>query len=366
MIITCEKNKLNSAVQAALRGISGKVTMPILSGLLFTAENGRVAISSTDLEISVRAELDAEISESGSTVVSGRLVGDILKNLPGGDAQIETDEKFLTIKSSGGEYRIREMMPEDFPRIPKWEGESFLKAPGGEFMVAVQQASKASSSDEKRPVLTGMLVEKKTGESSSLKLVATDSYRLASKEIDVVGSVSEWENCIVPVKTMNEVARLIGGIDAEIEIKMQEKQILFRLGELVVASRLIEGQFPNYSLLIPKGEKTRVTAPKEELAAALKRALIFGHKIRVGIYSDHLRVMTETPDKGDSKEDVPVETIGEEMEIGFNGAYLLEGIIGAESENVDIRFDDPQKPALVKTENSEKYNYVLMPVRLGQ
>jgi len=363
MIVSCEKEKLNSLVQTALRGVSSRVTMPILSGLLITAEGGRITINSTDLEMSVRAELEAEISESGSTVVSGRLLGDVIKSLTSGTIQIDTGEKFLTVKSAGGEYRIREMMPEDFPQIPSWEGSSVVKVPGGEFMVAVQQTARASSTDEKRPVLTGTLVEKNVAD-SVLKMVATDSYRLAWKEVGVGGNVADWEDCIIPTKTMNEVARLAGGGDADVEMKMQGKQVMFKLGDMVISSRIIEGQFPNYKQLIPKGEKTTVKVPKDEITAAVKRALIFGHNIRIGVYSDHLRVATETPEVGDSKEEIPAEVVGEEMEIGFNGTYLMDALPGVESDKVEMRLDDPLKPALVRTEDSEKYNYILMPVRL--
>jgi DNA polymerase-3 subunit beta len=363
MIVSCEKDKLNSLVQTALRGVSSRVTMPILSGLLINAENGRLTICSTDLEMSIKADLEAEISEGGSTVVSGRLLGDIVKSLPSGQLQLETGEKFLTVKSSGGEYRIREMMPEDFPHIPSWEGSSEVKMAGSEFMVAVQQTARASSNDEKRPVLTGTLVEKNVTD-SSLKMVATDSYRLAWKEADISGNVSGWEDCIIPSKTMNEVARLAGGSDADVEMKMQDKQVMFKIGDLAISSRLIEGQFPNYKQLVPKGEKTAVKVDKEVLAAAVKRALIFGHNLRVGIYSDHLRVTTETPEVGDSQEEIPADVTGEEMEIGFNGTYLMDGLSGVESEKVEMRLDDPQKPALIRTEDSEKYNYILMPVRL--
>ncbi|HEY5527079.1 MAG TPA: DNA polymerase III subunit beta [Candidatus Anoxymicrobiaceae bacterium] len=363
MIVSCEKDKLNNLVQTALRGVSSRVTMPILSGLLITAEGGRITISSTDLEMSIKAELEADISESGSTVVSGRLLGDIVKSLPAGQLQIETGEKFLTVKSTGGEFRIREMMPEDFPQIPAWEGATVVKVTGGEFMVAVQQTARASSTDEKRPVLTGTLVEKNVAD-STLKLVATDSYRLAWKEAEVSGSVADWEDCIIPSKTMNEVARLAGGSDADVELKMQDKQVMFKIGDLSISSRLIEGQFPNYKQLIPKGEKTSVKIEKDVLSAAVKRALIFGHNMRVGIYSDHLRVTTETPEVGDSKEEIPADINGEEMEIGFNGTYLMDGLSGVESEKVEIKLDDPQKPALVRTDESDKYNYILMPVRL--
>lgn len=363
MIVSCEKDKLNNLVQTALRGISSRAAMPILSGLLINAEGGRLTVSSTDLEMSIRAEMEAEITESGSTVVSGRLLGDIVKNLPKGPVTIDTGEKFLTVKSTGGEYRIREMMPEDFPHIPTWEGEAVVKVTGSEFMQAVTQTARASSNDEKRPVLTGTLVEKNVND-STVKLVATDSYRLAWKEADISGNVADWDDCIIPSKTMSEVARLAGTSDADVEMKMQDKQVMFKIGDLSISSRLIEGQFPNYNQLVPKGEKTSVKVEKEVLAAAVKRALIFGHNMRVGIYSDHLRVTTETPEVGDSQEEIPAEVVGEEMEIGFNGTYMMDGLNGVESEKVEMKLDDPQKPALIRTEDSVKYNYILMPVRL--
>jgi DNA polymerase III subunit beta len=363
MIVSCDKEKLNSLVQTALRGVSSRVTMPILSGLLINAEAGRLVVSSTDLEMSIRAEMEAEIPESGSTVVSGRLLGDIVKSMPKGNLSVETGEKYLTLKTSVGEYRIREMMPEDFPQIPNWEGASVLKTAGGEFLQAVQQTARASSSDEKRPVLTGTLIEKNVG-SGAVKLVSTDSYRLSWRDLEVVGSVEDWEDCIIPTKTLNEVARIAGSVEEEVELKMHEKQVMFKMGDLVVSSRLIEGQFPNYKQLVPKGEKTSVKVNREELAAVVKRALIFGHNMRLGVYSDHLSVTTETPEVGDSKEEVPAEVEGEEMEVGFNGAYLLDGVTAVETERVEIRLDDPQRPSLLRNEDSEKYNYILMPVRL--
>jgi len=363
MIVSCEKDKLNNLVQNALRAVSARVTMPILSGILFNAEGDRLIASATDLEMSIRAEVQAGIEESGSTVVSGRLVGDIIKSLPAGEVKIETGEKFMTVKTPAGEYRIREMMPEDFPQIPGWEGQAVFKAGGGNFVAAVQRAARASSSDEKRPVLTGTLVEKIPGE-TKIRLVATDSYRLAFTDMEVSGSVEDWSDAIVPSKTLNEVARLCGGVEGDVEIRMQEKQAVFRTGDMVVSSRLIEGQFPNYKQLLPKGEKTGVKVPKEDLLSVVKRALVFGHNLKLAVYGDHLRIATETPEVGESKEEMPAAVEGEEMEIGFNGHYLLDGLAGVDSETVEIRMDDPQKPAVIRGDESEKYNYILMPVRL--
>ncbi len=362
MMVSCEKEKLNGLVQTALRGVSSRVTMPILSGLLVNAEGERLVICSTDLEMSIRASVDAQVSEGGSTVVSGRLLGDIMKSLPKGDVTVQTGEKFMTVKTPAGEYHIREMMPEDFPQVPVWEGEAVLKLSGAQFLTAVQQTVKASSSDEKRPVLTGTLLEKSGDD--RLKLVSTDSYRLAWKELEAAGPVGGWEDCIIPTKTLNEVARMAGSVEDEVEIKMQEKQVMFRLGDMTVSSRLIEGQFPNYRQLIPRGEKTAVKVNRDELAAVVKRALIFGHNMRVGVYKDHLSVTTETPEVGDSREEISAEVTGEEMEIGFNGNYLLDGATAVETEKVEMRLDDPQKPALIKDDESDRYSYILMPVRL--
>lgn len=363
MIVSCEKDKLNSLVQTALRAVSARVTMPILSGLLINAEGGKLTICGTDLEMSIRAQADANISESGSTVVSGRLIGDVMKSLPSGEVRIETAEKYLTVKTDAGEYRIREMMPEDYPQIPAWEGASVFKVSAPAFVTAVQQTARASSSDEKRPVLTGSLVEK-VADAGAIKIVSTDSYRLAWKQLEAEGTIADWEDSIIPTKTLNEVARLAGSADADVEIKMHEKQAMFKIDDLVITTRLIEGQFPNYRQLVPKGEKTSAKVDKEEFAAVLKRALIFGHNVRLGVYSDHLRVTTETPEVGDSREDVPAEVEGEELEIGFNGNYVIDGVAGVETEKVELRMDDPLKPALVRNEGSEHYNYILMPVRL--
>jgi DNA polymerase III subunit beta len=363
MIVSCERGKLNSMVQTTLRGVSSRATMPILSGLLVRAEGGRMVISGTDLEMSIRAEMDADIRESGSTVVSGRLLGDIMKNLSSDTVDVQTGDKYMTLKSSDGEYRIREMMPEDFPQIPAWQGESVLKVMGGDFLTAVNQTSRASSTDDKRPVLTGTLMEKDTG-AGLMRLVTTDSYRLAWKEFDAGGNPVEWEDCIIPTKTLNEVGRLAGGTDADVEVKIQERQVAFKIGDLFISSRLIEGQFPNYKQLIPKGERTTVIADKEELASVMKRALIFGHNVRLGVFSDHLVVTTETPEVGESREELEAEVTGEEIEIGFNGSYALDGITLSQGEKIKMKFDEPQKPAVIQGVEDEKYVYILMPVRL--
>lgn len=362
MIVSCSKKKLNALVQTALRGVSSRTTMPILSGILINAEDGKLIFSSTDLEISIRAEIEAEVSMAGSTVVSGRYMGDIVKNLPSGKVVLETDEKYLTLSTEIGEYRIREMLPEDFPATIAWGDTPGTSISGAEFMLAVQQTSKASSTDEKRPVLTGTLLEKESDK--RIKLVATDGYRLSWKTVELGGELLEWEDVIIPTKTLNEVSRLISlGVD-DIEIKLQGKQALFKVGDTVIASRLIEGQFPNYRQLVPKEEKTLIRISRDDITGVVRRALIFGKNIRLDVSGDRITVSTETEEIGDSKEEITAEISGEEVSIGFNGHYFLDGISSAETENVELKFDDPRKPSLIRNDKSDNYNYIVMPVRL--
>lgn len=363
MIVSCEQEKLNKLVQTALRSVSNRATMPILSGIMINAESGKLTISGTDLEMSIKTEDEANVKESGTTVVSGKLLGDITKGLPGGEVILESNDKFLMIKTKNGEYKVKEMVPEDYPKIPSWEGEATLKINGGVFLIAVQQTARASSSDEKRPVLTGTLFEKDTS-GGQIKMVTTDSYRLSYREIEVEGEIENWEECIVPTKALNEVARIAGFSDDDIEMMIKDRQIIFKIGNLVVSSRLIEGQFPGYNQLIPKGEKTKIKLEKSEISAVVKRAMIFGNNIRFSVEGDQVKLSTETPEVGESKEEIEAEIDGEEMEIGFNGSYLLDGINAVEKEKIEIRMDEPQKPVMIKDVELDKFKYILMPVRL--
>ncbi|MBN2169372.1 MAG: DNA polymerase III subunit beta [Actinobacteria bacterium] len=363
MIVSCDKEKLNNLIQTALRGVSSRATMPILSGIHISAGDNKLIVSGTDLEMSIKTEDEAEISEGGSTVVSGKLMGDITKSLPAGEVILRSSDKFLTVKTANGEYKVKEMMPEDYPQIPVWEGKPTITVNGSSFLTSIQQTSRASSSDEKRPVLTGTLFEKDLNK-SVLKLVSTDSYRLSYRELEVEGSLSDWEECIVPAKTLNEVARLAGTIDADVEMQIRDRQIIFKIKDLIISSRLIEGQFPSYKQLLPKGEKTSIKLDKAEVVAVLKRALVFGSNLRFGVFKDHIQISTETPEVGESKEEITAEVEGEEMEIGFNGNYLMDGMTALSSEKSEIKLDDPQKPVLVKSMDSDGFQYILMPVRL--
>ncbi len=363
MKVSCEREKLNNLIQTALRAVSARVTMPILSGVLLAANNDTFSVCATDLELAIKASANANVESEGSVVASGRLIGEIVKNMPEGVIYLESSEKALTIWSDRGTFTIKTMSPEDFPAIPDWEGEEAFSVGSREFQTAVSQTSRASSNDDKRPVLTGSLVEKNTKE-GKMRIVATDSYRLAWAEFEVQGNLNAWEDCIIPTKSLTEVARIASGHGDTIQARIYERQAMFRVDNMTVRSIMIEGQFPQYKQLIPKGEKTVVVGQKSDLVAAVKRALILGHNLRVTIEGDTLIIKAETPDVGESSETVAVQVKGAQMEVGFNGFYLLDGISAVEGDEVEIGLDDPQKPGIIRAPGESSYTYILMPMRL--
>ena len=363
MIFTCKKDELRESIQITLRAVATRATMPILTGILIRAEGDTVFLHSTNLEMGIVKKMSAVVEEGGSTAVSARIIGDIVKNMPGEEITVTTGDRFMSISSEGGKFRIREMTPEDFPLIPEWEGEAKLSIEASEMLRGAVQTGKASSADEKRPILTGTLVEREK-ESQKLRFVTTDSYRLAWRDLEVEGSLNGWEDCIIPTKTMNEVARAAESHGERIDIRIQDNQVLFRTGDTLISSRLIEGQFPNYRQLIPEGKRMVLKGNKNELMGAIKRASIFGNNVRMEVSDGALRLKAETPELGDSFEEVKVETEGEGMEAGFNSIYLMEGISGVEGEICHIGLDDPQKPAVIRGEEESDFTYILMPIRL--
>lgn len=363
MKVSCEREKLNNLVQTALRAVSTRVTMPILSGVLLSAHDDTLSVCGTDLELTIKASTDANVEAEGSVVASGRLIGEIVKNLPEGEIRLESGEKNLTVSSDPGTFSIKIMSPEDFPAVAEWEGNEAFSVGSKEFQTAVSQTSRASSNDDKRPVLTGSLVEK-NAKDGKIRIVATDSYRLAWAEFEARGNLAAWEDCIVPTKSLVEVARVAAGHGGDIQAKIYERQAMFKIGDMTIRSMLIEGQFPQYKQLVPKGEKTVVVGSKGDLIAAVKRALILGHNLIVSIGGGAMKIKAETPDVGESQETVPVDVQGAEMEVGFNGFYLLDGISAVDGDEVEIGLDDPQKPGIIRGPKETSYTYILMPMRL--
>ncbi|HEY3317684.1 MAG TPA: DNA polymerase III subunit beta [Coriobacteriia bacterium] len=365
MKISVARGELAEALSIAGKGLSSRTTLPILSGILLSASGDELTLQSTDLEVSIRDVVKANVKKEGQTVVPGRLVTDIVRSLPEAAVTVDaTAHDHAVITCGHSSFTVRTLSPDDFPKFPEVKTEKKASIPTETLVSVVRQVSKAVSRDETRPILTGMLT---SIEGDTLRMVATDSYRLAVREVTLASAQSEAIEVVVPGKAMEEVPKLAG--DAEsVTIGVSENQIVFEFGGTVYVSRRIEGNFPNYRQLIPKEKETLVTVDREELLEAVKRvSLLAQHNapLRLKVTESTLTLSAQTADVGEATEDLMVQTEGKDVEIAFNHAFLLDGVGAATSEQVVLEILSPLKPGVLRPVGNEELTYLLMPVRLG-
>lgn len=365
MKISVARGELLEALSVVGKGLSSRTTLPILSGILLSASNGEVVLQSTDLEVSIRNILGANVEKEGQTVVPGRLITDIVRSLPEAAVTIDaTAHDHAVISCQQASFNVRTLSPDDFPRFPEVHTDKKATIPTGVLVDVVKQVSKAVSRDETRPILTGVLT---VIENDALRMVATDSYRLAVREVPL-SSAGEAIEVVVPGKAMDEVPKLAGGAE-DVSLGVSENQVVFEFGNTVYVSRRIEGNFPNYKQLIPKEPETIVTVSRDELLEAVKRvSLMAQHNapLRLKVTESTLTLSAQTADVGEATEDLMVQTNGKDVEIAFNHAFLLDGVSAATADQLNIEMVNPLKPGVLRpASEDEDLTYLLMPVRLG-
>ncbi|MEX1358101.1 MAG: DNA polymerase III subunit beta [Gaiellaceae bacterium] len=361
--LTCSRDDLAEQLTLVSRAVSTRSAVQVLQGVLLRAEGGRLHLAATDMELSLRASLEADVSEEGAVVVPGRLLGDIARLLPEGEVSLSAkrDEGSLYVECGTASYRVQAYSVEDFPRLPEVDTVQTFEIEGPALMETIGRVSRAASRDESRPVLTGVLVQ---FEGQKLVMAATDSYRLAVKETDL-GAAAPALEAIVPARALGELARIAG--DAEsIELGVLENQIVFQVDGVWLTTRRIDGQFPNYRQLLPDSFEHEVRASRSELADVVRRVSVMAERsnpLRLRFAEGELTASTQTPDVGEAKESLPVEFGGEPLEIGFNPGFLREGIESIDSDEVVLRLISPLRPVVIQGA-SEDYTYLLMPIRL--
>jgi DNA polymerase-3 subunit beta len=260
---------------------------------------------------------------------------------------------------------MKTLAPEDYPKFPHVDAQRTIRLPAEIFSSVVHQVSRAVSRDETRPILTGVLV---VVEPATLRMVATDSYRLCVREVDVEGLTGEAE-IVVPGKALEDVAKLVGASES-IDMGSAENQVVFTFGDTTFISRRIEGQFPNYRQLLPKEHTTRVVVDRADFLEAVKRVSLMAQhgtplRIKVVVSEHTMTLSAGTQDLGEATEDLQVTPEGEDIEIAFNHAYLLDGITIAEGDTIALEVTSPLKPGVLRPAEGDGFTYLLMPVRLG-
>ena len=369
MKFTCDRSALVDKLAILARGVSTRSALPVLSGILLQASEGRLDLFSTDMELSIKASLATAIERDGEIVAPARLFTDVVRNLPGDQVVVEAGEAAVKVAAGRAEFSLNAWSASDFPQTSTFDTSAAFAIGREPFVETLSKAGRAASRDETRPILTGVLM---TILGDTLKMVATDSYRLAVKETKLEKALDTEVHAIVPVRALGEVARLATAMsDGDIEVAIGENQALFKLGDptgdVWVASRLIDGQFPNYKQLLPDSFDHEVTLAKDELMAAARRVSLLAQKnapLRLSFADHKLTMKALTQDVGQAEESLDVEFAGEAFEIGFNAAYLIDGIDAIDDAGVVLRFTSPLRPGLVSGSDGG-FVYLIMPIRLN-
>jgi DNA polymerase-3 subunit beta len=365
MRFSVARSELLDALSLVSKGLSSRSTLPILSGILVTAEGSDLTMQSTDLEISIQHSLPALVEGEGRAVVPGRLLSDIVRNLPEAAVSVELENELVHVRCGHASFTVKTLPAGEFPRFPEVVPDSTVALPTKTLESTVRQVSKAVSRDETRAILTGILL---SVDGHDLRLVATDSYRLAVREVTLDVAIEASLEVVVPGKALEEVARMAAGTD-EVQIGISENQLLFTFGSTTFVTRRVEGSYPNWRNLIPAEATSVVTMSTEEMLGAVKRVSLMALQnspLKVSVKSEDktLSLSATAQDVGDASEDLMVEVDGEDVEIAFNPGFLVDGLTSAPTETITLSAQSPLKPGLLRSVGEEGFVYLLMPVRL--
>ena len=361
--ITCTKDDLVQGLSVVGRAVSTRTAIQILSGILLEAHGEDLRLAATDMELSLRATVNARVEGDGAIVLPGRTFVDIARLLPGDEVTIEHSaaESVVHIGSGSASYTLHTYNAEDFPRLPELGDAQTFEVDREALLETITRVARAASRDEARPVLTGVLVQF-TGD--KLVMAATDSYRLAVKETSLAAPAPELE-AIVPSRALQELARVAGDAD-EVAVGVLENQVLFSVGGVWLTTRRIDGQFPNYRQLLPETFEHELTVHRAELLDVVRRASVMIQRatpLQLRFADGEVTVVARTHEVGESQESMPVAYSGEPLEIGFNAEFLREGLESVEGEDVRLKLISPLRPAIL-TDEGEDFTYLVMPIRL--
>ena len=365
--IEVARDELVAKLGIVSRAVSTRGTVQVLSGILLSAEGDAITLAATDMELSLRTTLEAEVDGDGAVVIPGKPLLELARLLPENEVTIAYRPEEGTVEIVSGAYssRLHVFSAEDFPRLPAVDAQ--LHAIDREaLLVTIDRVARSASRDESRPVLTGILVRFEAGK---LVMVATDSYRLSVKETEL-GEKAPALEAIIPARALTELARLAAGDTIELGVHENHAVFGIRSGETTtvwLTTRRIDGQFPNYRQLLPESFEVELTLPKAELADVVRRASVLALRnspLRLRLAEGELTVSAQTQDVGETKETMPAPYAGEEFVIGFNAEFLRDGVDSIVGDDVHVKLINPLRPAILEDEAGD-FTYLIMPIRLA-
>lgn len=369
MNLTITKEQLLNGLQAVQNVVSSRTTLPILSNVLVRAEGNKLEFTATDLDVTVSCSVEATIKKGGSTTIPVKKLFGITRELAGGDIDLEVDEKNIcSVRSGPSFYKIHGLSAEEFPPINKFKEDKKVILAQDKLKAMMKKTSFAISTDEARYVLNGIFISLKE---HKMTIVATDGRRLALTDEEVDISENSQGEFIIPAKAVNELNRLLQD-KGEVTIKYADNQAEFTLTDdkglsVVIISKLIEGNYPNYRQVIPGEAKERISLPREEFLHALKRAEIMtsekANSVKLTFGKNNLSITANSPEVGEARESMAVNYKGKEMSIAFNPKYMIDPLNALTQDEVFIELIDELSPGVLKINGP--FLYVVMPMRLS-
>ncbi len=368
MKITLERERLLAQLQTVSRVASTRSAIQALSGVQLLASESGCELRATDMDVGLRVPLEAEVAREGTVVLPARLVLDVVRSLPAETVTLElrSAEQDVEMVSGSATFHIRTLRSEDFPPFPEADDSSTIDLAADAFVSTALKVAGSASRDETRPVLTGILVSASDRE---LRMVATDSYRLSVKETTLEAPLSAGFEVNVPARALQELSRLVTHTeDEQLRVSVRQNQVLFTLGRVVLSSRLIDGQFPNYQQLLPESFEHELRLAGSEFTDVVRRISLLAQKnapLRLAFSQGELTVSAQTPDVGEALESMPVAFQGEPLEIGFNPEFLRAGLEAIEEGEVVLKLISPLRPGLIESGDESRFRYLIMPIRLN-
>ncbi len=369
MKLSLSSGELLNQLQTVTRVASTRSAVQALSGVMIAADGDSAPeLRATDMEIGLRVPLKAETSRPGSAVLPARLLLEVARSLPADELTLElrAAEQDVELISGPARFHLRTLRAEDFPTLPEPSPETRIALPAKAFVETVSRVARSASRDETRPVLTGILM---SASAQELRMVATDSYRLSVKETALESPLQGSLEANVPARALQELARIAQSADSEsLAVSVGQNQVVFELGAIVLSSRLIDGQFPNYRQLLPESVEHELRLSSAELTDVVRRISLLAQKnapLRLSFNEGTLTVSAQTPDVGEASEAVPVPFHGEPFEIGFNPEFLRDGLESIESAELVLKLISPLRPGLIESPDSGDFVYLIMPIRLN-
>ena len=372
MKLICEKDKILKALNSVTKAVAVRTTMPILEGILIQTNDNEIKLTTYDLEIGIEYIInDCKVEEQGATVVNAIMFTEIIRRLPDTDIKITVNEKnLLVIECEGSLYKLATMNPDEFPELPKISVENSVEIEQNILKDMIRKTIFAVSTEENRPIFTGCLFEIAN---NKLNVVAVDGFRLAWKSKFLQTKVNNF-SAVIPGRTLNEINKILLDSFDLIKIGVAKNQVLFEMENCKIVTRLLDGEFLNYSSVIPENWETRIRVNKSTLQDCFERVSLISSssiekekKYPVKVTIDIGKVTIScTNQTGDAKEEIFVSTEGKNLEAGFNPKYFLDALRAIDDQEIFINFGTSISPCIIKPVEEGDYTYMILPIRMKE